>query len=212
MILVIDNYDSFVFNLARYLRELGETVDVHRNDALSVADAISMAPTAIVVSPGPCTPAEAGISTALAAEAIRTSTPFLGVCLGHQCLVAACGGNIGRAARPVHGKASPITHSGAGLFDSLPSPLTVGRYHSLIADGPLPDAVAATAHLADDPDTVMAVAHKTSPAHGVQFHPESVLTDHGHALLANFLTLARTPRPDRSDESQTTTGEPDKAA
>ncbi|WP_027840600.1 glutamine amidotransferase-related protein [Pyruvatibacter mobilis] len=190
MILVIDNYDSFVHNLARYFRELDQDVTIYRNDVLTVSDAMAMGADAIVVSPGPCTPAEAGISTALAAEAIRTRTPFLGVCLGHQCLVTACGGTISRAARPVHGQASPITHAGTGLFQSLPDPLTVGRYHSLIAGGTLPRPLAATAQLANDPATIMAVEHREAPAYGVQFHPESVLTDHGHALLENFLTLS----------------------
>ena len=193
MILVIDNYDSFVFTLARYLRELGRETEVVRNDALTVDEALARAPEAILVSPGPCGPAEAGISVALARAAVAARMPFLGVCLGHQCLVAAQGGTIARAPRPVHGEASRIVHDGADLFQALPSPLTVARYHSLIAATPLPASLAATAHLEDDPSVVMAVAHRNAPAWGVQFHPESILTGHGHALLANF--LAATSRP-----------------
>jgi len=187
MILVIDNYDSFVFNLARYVRELGHETQVVRNDALTCSDALALAPRGIIVSPGPCGPARAGISTALAAQAVAHKVPFLGVCLGHQCLVAACGGSIGRAPKPVHGRAAPVTHAGAGLFDGLPSPFAAARYHSLMAAGPMPDALRITARLQAEPEVIMGVAHKAAPAFGVQFHPESVLTEHGHALLANFL-------------------------
>lgn len=190
MILVIDNYDSFVFNLARYLRELGRTTEVVRNDAISVGDALAARPEAIVLSPGPCGPAQAGISVPLVRAAIAATVPLLGVCLGHQCVVAAAGGTIGRAPRPVHGEASAIAHDGTGLFAGLPAPLTVGRYHSLAATGTVPAALAVTATLADAPQVVMAVSHRHAPVHGVQFHPESVLTEHGHALLANFLDLA----------------------
>ncbi len=189
MILVIDNYDSFVFNLARYVRELGDRVHVVRNDALSVEDALALAPSGIIISPGPCGPAQAGISTDLARAAIAHAIPVLGVCLGHQCLVAACGGTIGRSGRPVHGQASAITHDGTGVFAGLPSPMQVGRYHSLIATGALPDTLTVTSHLTEDPQTIMGVAHRSAPAFGVQFHPESVLTDHGHALIGNFLRL-----------------------
>jgi len=191
MILVIDNYDSFVFNLARYVRELGDTVRVVRNDALTVPQAMALTPSGIIISPGPCGPAEAGISTQLARAAIANATPLLGVCLGHQCLVAACGGTIGRAVRPVHGQASAITHDGTGVFANLPSPMQVGRYHSLVATGAVPDSLSITSRLADEPQTVMGVAHRSAPAFGVQFHPESVLSDHGHALIGNFLGLTQ---------------------
>ncbi len=190
MILVIDNYDSFVFNLARYLRELGRETRVVRNDALTVDEAVATRPEAIVISPGPCGPAEAGISTPLVTAAIGANVPLLGVCLGHQCIVAALGGTVGRAPRPVHGQASTIAHDGSALFRGLPTPLQVGRYHSLIATGGLPPSLTATARLTDDPATVMAIAHAHAPVFGVQFHPESVLTEHGHALLENFLTQA----------------------
>lgn len=195
MILVIDNYDSFVFNLARYLRELGRQTEVVRNDALSVADALALEPEAIVLSPGPCGPAAAGISVALARAAIGARVPLLGVCLGHQCLTVAAGGTVCRAPRPVHGRASKIRHTGTGLFKGLPAPLTVARYHSLMAHLPLPAALEAQAWLVDDgladsEEVVMAMRHRAAPAWGVQFHPESVLTEHGHALLENFLALA----------------------
>lgn len=194
MILIIDNYDSFVFNLARYVRELGDTVQVVRNDAITTRSALAEAPSGIIISPGPCGPAEAGISTELAHAAITNAIPLLGVCLGHQCLVAACGGTIGRSGRPVHGQASAVTHDGTGVFAGLPSPMQVGRYHSLIATGVLPDSLSITSRLADDPQTVMGVAHRTAPAFGVQFHPESVLTDHGHSLIGNFLGLTAGPQ------------------
>lgn len=187
MILVIDNYDSFVFNLARYVRELGDTVKVIRNDAITVDDALALAPAGIIISPGPCGPDEAGISTPLSSAAIANNIPLLGVCLGHQCIVAACNGAIIRADRPVHGQASTITHHGNDVFSGLPSPMQVGRYHSLVANTDLPENLTITAQLADDPTTIMGVAHTTAPAFGVQFHPESVLTEHGHALLGNFL-------------------------
>ncbi len=190
MILIIDNYDSFVFNLARYVRELGHETQVVRNDMISISEALALGPQGIIISPGPCGPQQAGISTSLAAEAIKRCLPLLGVCLGHQCVVAACGGTIGRAGAPVHGRASTITHSQQGLFKGLPSPLTVGRYHSLIATGDMPQSLAVTAQLAGDPETVMGVAHKDAPVFGVQFHPESVLTENGHDLLANFLRHA----------------------
>ncbi|MEQ8745988.1 aminodeoxychorismate/anthranilate synthase component II [Pyruvatibacter sp.] len=192
MILIIDNYDSFVFNLARYLRELGAAVDIVRNDKLTVAEALARKPEAIVISPGPCGPATAGISTALAKSAVAQRIPFLGVCLGHQCLVTACGGTIERADAPAHGRAFDVTHNRTGLFNGLPAPLTVGRYHSLVAGGDMPLELEVTATLSQNGTTVMAVAHKTAPAFGVQFHPESILTVHGHDLLRNFLTIAKT--------------------
>jgi len=193
MITVIDNYDSFVFNLARYVRELGQPVRVHRNDTVSVDEVLSTHPSGIIISPGPCGPDEAGISTKLARAAVETGVPLLGVCLGHQCVVAACGGSIGRADAPVHGRASTITHAESGLFEGLPSPMEVGRYHSLIATGEVPASLAVTAQLEDDPTVPMAVAHVSAPVFGVQFHPESVLTEHGHALIGNFLSLTAAP-------------------
>lgn len=197
MILVIDNYDSFVFNLARYVRELGDTVEVVRNDAITVNDALALAPAGIIISPGPCGPEDAGISTPLARAAIANNLPLLGVCLGHQCIVAACGGAVIRADRPIHGQASTVTHHGKDVFADLPSPMQVGRYHSLVANTDLPDDLAVTAQLKDDPTTIMAVAHKTAPTFGVQFHPESVLTDHGHKLMNNFLSYTSSPAPER---------------
>ena len=190
MILVIDNYDSFVFNVVRYFEELGETVRVARNDALDVAGIRALEPEAIVISPGPCTPAEAGISLPAIRE-LSGQVPLLGVCLGHQAIGAAFGGRVTRAGRPLHGQATPIRHDGAGLFAGLPDPMQVGRYHSLIV-APEPgmeerlhiDAVSTEGE-------VMALSHRTHPTWGVQFHPESVLTENGHALFGNFLRLAR---------------------
>ncbi|MGY2050263.1 anthranilate synthase component II [Methylobacterium sp. JK268] len=190
MILVIDNYDSFVFNVVRYFEELGAPVAVARNDALDVAAIRARAPQAVVISPGPCSPAEAGVSLDVV-RALSGEVPILGVCLGHQCIGAAFGGRVERAARPLHGQGSPITHGARGLFQGLPSPMRVGRYHSLIV-APRPamersltiDAVSAEGE-------VMALSHRQHPTYGIQFHPESVLTEHGHALFANFLRLAR---------------------
>lgn len=201
MILVIDNYDSFVFNLARYARELGEEVVVHRNNALTVAEALALHPSGIILSPGPRGPHDAGISMELVQAAIDRKIPLLGVCLGHQCLVAACGGLVARSGNPVHGQASNITHDGSALFAKLPSPMSVGRYHSLVVRGDVPDPLTITARLTDDPTTIMAVAHRTAPAFGVQFHPESLLTDHGHALLGNF--LAHTHQAQAQTQAQT---------
>ena len=191
MILLIDNYDSFVHNLARYVGELGQHRKVVRNDALTVADALDLDPQAIILSPGPCTPGEAGISVDLVRAAAARHVPVLGVCLGHQCIAEAFGGRTVRAARPVHGKPSAIHHDGGGLFAGLPNPFDAGRYHSLIAEidqrGPLRE----TARTADG--VPMAVAHEALPVYGVQFHPESVLTRTGHDLIANFLRLAGLP-------------------
>jgi anthranilate synthase/aminodeoxychorismate synthase-like glutamine amidotransferase len=187
MILLIDNYDSFVHNLARYVRELGGQTAVHRNDALSVADAAALRPSHVIVSPGPRTPLEAGISTALIAE-LGPRVPILGVCLGHQCLAAALGGRVSRAERPRHGKTSPVLHSGRGIFAGLPSPFLATRYHSLIVDREgLPESLEVAAVTPED--EIMALRHRRWPLWGVQFHPESVLTEHGHALLRNFLAL-----------------------
>ncbi|MFO1073944.1 MAG: aminodeoxychorismate/anthranilate synthase component II [Geminicoccaceae bacterium] len=188
MILLIDNYDSFVWNLARYVSELGHRRLVVRNDAIGLADIAALAPSHIIVSPGPCSPAEAGISNAVI-EAFGARVPILGVCLGHQCIGAALGGQVARARRPMHGKTSPIRHDGTGLFAGLPDPLRVTRYHSLIVrDRGLPDCLAVTAR--SEEGEIMALAHRTHPIHGVQFHPEAVLTEHGHDLLRNFLALA----------------------
>ena len=186
-ILVIDNYDSFTFNLVQYLGELGATSTVVKNDAIDLAGIAAHAPDGVLVSPGPCTPNEAGISLAAVAN---VNVPVLGVCLGHQAIGHACGGRIGRAPTPKHGKTSTITHDGRGVFQGLTGPLDVGRYHSLIvADEGWPDALEVAAR-ADDDHVVMALRHKTYPLHGVQFHPESVLTADGRRLLRNFLEHA----------------------
>lgn len=191
MLLVLDNYDSFTYNLVQYFGELGEDIVVHRNDALSVADVESMAPDAIVVSPGPCTPAEAGISVALI-RALGAHTPLLGVCLGHQAIGEAYGGVVVRASRVMHGKQSALLHDGTNLFEGVPSPFNVMRYHSLIVErATVPAALEVTAVAADDRNEVHAMQHRTHPVWGVQFHPESILTEHGKALLVNFLTMSR---------------------
>lgn len=185
MIVLLDNYDSFVWNLARYVRELGGEPHVVRNDAATVADLLALAPSHVIVSPGPCSPAEAGIST----ELIRTvgaHVPVLGVCLGHQCIGAAYGAEIVRAGRPMHGRTSLVRHDGSGVFAGLPSPFPATRYHSLvIAPDSLPDELVATAWSEDG--EIMGVRHRSHPVHGVQFHPESVLTQHGYRMLATFL-------------------------
>ena len=187
MILLIDNYDSFVWNLARYVSELGHTRIVVRNDATSLDEIAALAPSHIIVSPGPCSPAEAGISNVVISE-FGPRTPILGVCLGHQCLGAALGGKVERAQRPMHGKTSLVRHDGSGVFAGLPDPLRVTRYHSLIvADESLPDALRVTAR--SEEGEIMALAHAQWPLVGVQFHPEAVLTEHGHDLLRNFLDL-----------------------
>jgi anthranilate synthase component 2 len=193
MILLIDNYDSFVYNLARYVRELGETPLVRRHDALTVEDVLDLAPSHIIISPGPCSPREAGISTELVRRA-GERIPILGVCLGHQCIGAAYGGVIARAGVPMHGKISRIHHEGAGIFSGLPSPFIATRYHSLvIAPGSIPAALRVTATSEDG--EIMAVQHVTYPVYGVQFHPESVLTEHGYRLLDHFLHgVPDTPR------------------
>jgi anthranilate synthase/aminodeoxychorismate synthase-like glutamine amidotransferase len=187
MILLIDNYDSFVHNLARYVRELGGQTEVRRNDALSVADVAALRPSHVIVSPGPRTPREAGVSSAVIAE-LGPRVPILGVCLGHQCVAAALGGRVARAPRPRHGKTSPIHHSGEGIFAGLPSPFLATRYHSLIVErAGLPEDLEVAATTPED--EIMALRHRRWPLWGVQFHPESVLTEHGHALLRNFLAL-----------------------
>jgi anthranilate synthase/aminodeoxychorismate synthase-like glutamine amidotransferase len=189
MILLIDNYDSFVHNLARYVRELGHETTVARNDAVTLGDVEAMRPSHIIVSPGPCTPREAGISNEVIVR-FGPHVPILGVCLGHQCLAAALGGEVVRASRPRHGKTSPIHHSGEGIFAGVPSPFEATRYHSLIVEPRgLPDVLEVVATTPED--EVMALRHRSQPTWGVQFHPESVLTEHGYTLLRNFLSLPR---------------------
>lgn len=187
MLLMLDNYDSFTYNLVQYFGELAEEVKVLRNDQTTVAEIAALKPSRICVSPGPCSPAEAGISIELI-QYFAGKVPILGVCLGHQAIGAAYGGNIVRARQLMHGKTSPITHTGTDVFKGLPSPFTVTRYHSLaIERSSLPDCLEITAETEDK--EIMGVRHKTLPIYGVQFHPESILSEHGHALLRNFLTL-----------------------
>jgi anthranilate synthase component 2 len=189
MILVIDNYDSFTWNLVHYLRELGVEVEVVRNDAIGVGQAMSSGADGFLISPGPCTPNEAGISLDLVAACAAEKRPLLGVCLGHQAIGQHFGGRVIRARELMHGKTCPIDHDGSGLFAGLPSPFTATRYHSLIVeDATMPDALVVNARSPDG--TVMGFRHATLPIHGVQFHPESIATEHGHDLLANFLTAA----------------------
>jgi anthranilate synthase/aminodeoxychorismate synthase-like glutamine amidotransferase len=188
MIVLIDNYDSFVFNLARYFERLGQPTLVLRNDAATNSDIAALRPDAVVISPGPCTPAEAGCSIPVI-QKFAGQIPILGVCLGHQAIAAAFGGNIIRAAAPMHGRTSQVQHSAQGIFAGLPSPLVACRYHSLIVDRPsLPAELEVTAWTAGG--TIMGLAHRRFPVIGVQFHPESILTDLGYSLLTNFLQLA----------------------
>jgi anthranilate synthase/aminodeoxychorismate synthase-like glutamine amidotransferase len=190
MLLVLDNYDSFTYNLVQYLGELGEELVVHRNDAISVGDVEALRPRAVVISPGPCTPAEAGISVPLVRR-WGASIPILGVCLGHQAIAEAYGGRVVRARRVMHGKTSLVRHDGTGLFAGLPSPLEVMRYHSLVAEpASLPSDLEVVAVAADDPEEIHAVRHRAHPVWGVQFHPESIMTQRGKDILANFLALA----------------------
>ena len=187
MIVLIDNYDSFVYNLARYLMQLGQTTRVVRNDALDLAEIRKLRPAAVVISPGPCTPAEAGCSVAVV-QAYGGELPILGVCLGHQAIGVAYGGRVVNAKQPMHGRTSPVRHRCSGLFRGIPCPLTACRYHSLVLDpASLPDCLDVTAWT--DDGTVMAIAHRRWPLFGVQFHPESILTEAGYQLLANFLAL-----------------------
>jgi len=186
MILLIDNYDSFVHNLARYIRELGSEAVVRRNDAITLDDIESLNPSHIILSPGPCSPTEAGISTDLVRR-FGPTIPILGVCLGHQCIGAAYGADIVRAGRPVHGRTSPIVHDGSSIFAGLPTPLRAARYHSLVIARPsLPPSLRVLASAGDDGE-VMAVAHRTHPVIGVQFHPESAASQYGYAMLDRFL-------------------------
>ena len=186
MILVIDNYDSFTFNLVHYLMELGAEVRVERNDALTASAALATGAQAFLISPGPCTPNEAGISLDLVAACADAGKPLLGVCLGHQSIGQHFGGKVVRGGL-MHGKTSPVTHDSSGVFAGLPSPYTATRYHSLIVED-IPDSLPVNA-TADD-GSVMGFRHESLPIHGVQFHPESIATEHGHALLANFMAIA----------------------
>ncbi len=185
-ILVIDNYDSFTFNLVHYLQELGAEVEVVRNDAISAGQALSSGAQAFLLSPGPCTPNEAGICLDMVAACAEAKKPLLGVCLGHQTIGQHFGGNVVRGGL-MHGKTSPVSHDGTGLFTGLPSPFTATRYHSLIVED-IPDELIVNA--TSDDGHVMGFRHRELPIHGVQFHPESIATEHGHAMLANFMRLA----------------------
>ena len=190
MLLLIDNYDSFTYNLVHYIGELGLEVDVKRNDALTAAEAIATKPSHIVLSPGPCGPEQAGICLDLIKAAADAKIPLLGVCLGHQSIGHAMGGNVIRAPAPVHGKINQIIHKGESVFRGLPSPFNATRYHSLIVErSTLPDCLTVTAETQDG--LIMGLMHKTLPIHGVQFHPESIATEHGHAMLKNFLFAAQ---------------------
>ncbi|MEH6829322.1 MAG: aminodeoxychorismate/anthranilate synthase component II [Sulfitobacter sp.] len=192
MLLLIDNYDSFTYNLVHYLGALGAQMDIRRNDTLSVDEAMALHPSGIVLSPGPCDPAQAGICLALTHAAAEAHIPLLGVCLGHQTIGEAFGGKVVRANDIVHGKMGQMHHTGKGLFAGLPSPFAATRYHSLIVErASLPDCLEVTAELEDG--TIMGLQHRELPIHGVQFHPESIRSEHGHALLENFLKEVKEP-------------------
>ncbi len=188
MYVLIDNYDSFTYNLLHYLGELGAEVDVHRNDALGADDVLAMKPQGIVISPGPCDPDHAGICLDLVSKAAG-QVPVLGVCLGHQSIGQAFGGRITRAAKPMHGKVSEISHNGSGIFDGIPSPFVSTRYHSLMVErSGIPDCLDITAE--SDDGVIQGLSHKSFPIFGVQFHPESIASEHGHRLLGNFLDIS----------------------
>lgn len=192
MLLLIDNYDSFTYNLVHYVGELGADVVVRRNDALDVQQAMAMRPAGILLSPGPCDPDQAGICLALTAAAAETRTPLLGVCLGHQTIGQAFGGKVVRHSEIVHGKMGKMHHTGKGVFAGLPSPFEATRYHSLVVErDSCPDCLEITAELEDG--TIMGLQHRDLPIHGVQFHPESIASQHGHALLKNFLDMMAVP-------------------
>jgi anthranilate synthase component 2 len=192
MLLLIDNYDSFTFNLVHYLGELGAECVVKRNDGLNVQEAMALRPSGIILSPGPCDPDKAGICLALTEAAAETGTPLLGVCLGHQTIGQAFGGRVVRAGEIVHGKLGQMHHAGDSVFAGLLSPLAATRYHSLIVEREtLPEVLDITAWLEDG--TIMGLRHKTKPIHGVQFHPESIRSEHGHQMLKNFLDLVPVP-------------------
>ncbi len=194
MLLLIDNYDSFTYNLVHYLGELGAKVVVKRNDALAVDEAMAMQPEAILLSPGPCDPAQAGICLELTRAAAKARLPLMGVCLGHQAIGEMFGAKVVRCDEIVHGKMGAINHDGSGVFAGLPSPFSATRYHSLIVDrASLPDCLVANAELADG--TIMGLRHRELPIHGVQFHPESIASEHGHKLLQNFLNIANIKVP-----------------
>ncbi len=189
MLLLIDNYDSFTYNLVHYLGELGANVEVKRNDELDVQTAMGMNPSAIMLSPGPCDPDQAGICLPLVQAAAETKTPLIGICLGHQTIGQAFGGNVVRCDEIVHGKMGKMHHKGKGLFKGLPSPFEATRYHSLIVEREtLPACLEITAELEDG--TIMGLQHNELPIHGLQFHPESIASEHGHAMLKNFLDIA----------------------
>ncbi|MEM7597233.1 MAG: aminodeoxychorismate/anthranilate synthase component II [Pseudomonadota bacterium] len=192
MLLLIDNYDSFTYNLVHYVGELGAEVVVHRNDALNVQEAMALKPDGILLSPGPCDPSQAGICLAITEAAAETRTPLLGVCLGHQTIGQVFGGQVVRHSEIVHGKMGTITHEGGGVFAGLPSPFEATRYHSLVVDrNTCPDVLEITAELEDG--TIMGLSHRELPIHGVQFHPESIRSEHGHQLLKNFLDHMAVP-------------------
>lgn len=196
MILLIDNYDSFTFNLVHHLSGLGARCEVRRNDEITVVDALALQPEAVVISPGPCAPEQAGICLDLV-RAVAGRAPLLGVCLGHQAIGQAFGGRVVRAPAPMHGKVSAVSHDGGDVFAGLPNPFDATRYHSLAVEAAtLPDALVATAWTGDG--VVMGLRHRALPVYGVQFHPESIASPHGRALLANFLALARGMTPARA--------------
>lgn len=190
MLLIVDNYDSFVFNLVRYCEELGQETRTVRNDRMTLEDIVSLNPQAILISPGPCSPTEAGISLDLIRR-FSGRVPILGVCLGHQCVGAAFGVRVERAQVPMHGRTSLISHTGKALFAGLPQPLQVGRYHSLVVAPPERADCPLRIDARSPEGEVMALSHVDHPTYGVQFHPESILSDHGHDLLANFFAIAR---------------------
>lgn len=192
MLLLIDNYDSFTYNLVHYIGELGTEVKVVRNDALNVQEAMALKPSGILLSPGPCDPDQAGICLALTEAAAEVKMPLFGVCLGHQTIGQAFGGKVVQHSEIVHGKMGSMNHTGKGLFKDLPSPFDATRYHSLVVDrATLPECLDVTAELEDG--TIMGLQHKTLPIHGVQFHPESIASEHGHALIQNFLNELKVP-------------------
>ncbi len=192
MMLLIDNYDSFTYNLVHYLGELGAEITVRRNDALNVQEAMALRPSSILLSPGPCDPSQAGICLALTEAAAETRTPLFGVCLGHQTIGQAFGGRVVRHSEIVHGKMGAMHHTGKGVFAGLPSPFEATRYHSLVVDrATLPDCLEVTAELEDG--TIMGLRHRELPIEGVQFHPESIRSEHGHAMLRNFLETVQVP-------------------
>ena len=195
MFLLIDNYDSFTYNLFHFLGELGAEIEVRRNDKVTAEEAVTMKPQGIILSPGPCDPDRAGVCLPLTALAAEKNIPLLGVCLGHQTIGQVFGGKVVRAPEPMHGKLSAIHHEGASVFRGLPNPIQATRYHSLTVEAIPEDVLAVTARTQDG--VVMGLAHKTKPIHGVQFHPESIASEHGHDLLRNFLDLAGGTKPKR---------------